>query len=219
MDPLSNFTLKFGQLDLDFNSTNQQTSIDQLPDLPLLIVFQLLNIQDVSSISMINRRFFRLTRNLIKVKKRHLVIQYGLDYSLCDLQNRTRLAASSSRQRRITSFDPIVVDNNELLSEKKRKLLKPVESLMLYTNNFYRLNPSFDISLLPNLKYLQSNDMEFSQHIIDSADRGLVLPKIEHLVLNSCPFDVVCKAFPNLVYLEVSEISLMIMFKCVIVPG
>lgn len=197
------FTFKFGQLDL-FTTSLESKSLADLPDILLLNIFALLNIRDVSSISLVNKCFARLTRKIIEFKKKHLVVNFGVGPNQYPLQNRARLVPASSGQRKITSVDPIMVDNNRLLSEANRALLKPVESLIFYTHNLYRLSPTFHINLMPNLKFLQTNDFEFHDSIVNSSDNGMLLPNIEHLVLGLCPFDVLCKSFPNVVYVEVS---------------
>lgn len=218
MDPFGGFTRKFGQLDLNSSGpfdlevdltgpfdlgspAEPSTQLTDLADLSLLDIFELLNIQDISSISLMNKRFNRLAKPIIKAKKKRLVVYFGVS---TELLNSTRMAPSSSRQERVRSFDPIMIDDNRLLSEMGARRLRPVETLMFYTNNYYRLSPTFSMNLLPNLKFLYANDFDLNNYLVNASDVGLCLPNIKHLFLGNCPFDILCKTFPNVVHVEVS---------------
>lgn len=202
MDSCGGVTLKFGQLDL--HSTDEQsTSLTDLADLSLLTIFEMLNIQDVSSISLMNKRFFRLTKPIVKAKKKRLVVYFGVSPQLL---NSTRMGPSSSRSERVRSFDPILVDDNSLLSAMSRERLRPVQSFTFYSNNYYQLSPTFSMNLLPNLKSLYSNDFSLNDYLVNSSDSGMRMPKLEHLFMGNCPFDVLCKSFPNVVHVEVSRL-------------
>ena len=83
--------------------------------------------------------------------------------------------------------------------------------LIFRSINFFKLDRSFNLRHFTNLKYFQTNDYSLNDYLFEETmRRNLVLPTVEHVVFNCLPLIVICKAFPNLLHVELLIIDLQL---------